>query len=487
MVFIPEAARGSESLVPPGNAEAIARYEEKIKADPTEPTNYWHLGWALLCQGEQLQATKCWETAIALTHPAAGPLHSPDAIAALETEALRWENLFDYPTAFIIRQALRELAPQNLNNLLGLVSLSLELDPHSLQLKRDLLHLCQLLSGENRNPDLDIHRLAHVLEKLFFVHPLQEFIDICIERELLQNHPQEAWFKSTLGTYYNNLGAQLYQQKAFEAAVSYFKKSQHLKSGIVESLELAKYSYNIGRALMGQRKFEEALPYLEESHNLNPNLDPQGYQLFKARYEIKNIQKGYEFTTDWFSVNIGFLTKCLSHLVGAPHIQGLEIGSWEGRSTCWFLERILTHETARITCIDTFQGSVEHQGWYETTFLDRVEERFDKNIAVTGTAQKVKKCVGSSQEVLRSLPPNCYDFLYIDGSHLACDVLADAILGWGLLKIGGILIFDDYDFTFTNRPNDATKIGIDGFLASYHHKYKMIYKENRVVVQKIAS
>ena len=36
------------------------------------------------------------------------------------------------------------------------------------------------------------------------------------------------------------------------------------------------------------------------------------------------------------------------------------------------------------------------------------------------------------------------DLIYIDGSHLAKDVLSDAILSWKLLKPSGVMIFDDY-------------------------------------------
>ncbi len=32
--------------------------------------------------------------------------------------------------------------------------------------------------------------------------------------------------------------------------------------------------------------------------------------------------------------------------------------------------------------------------------------------------------------------------IYVDGSHKARDVIADAVLAWALLRPGGILIFD---------------------------------------------
>ena len=37
-----------------------------------------------------------------------------------------------------------------------------------------------------------------------------------------------------------------------------------------------------------------------------------------------------------------------------------------------------------------------------------------------------------------------FDFVYVDGSHQAPDVLVDAVLSALLLRKGGLLVFDDY-------------------------------------------
>jgi hypothetical protein len=52
---------------------------------------------------------------------------------------------------------------------------------------------------------------------------------------------------------------------------------------------------------------------------------------------------------------------------------------------------------------------------------------------------------------LRLLPLNFYDFVYIDGSHLASDVLEDAVLSWAVVQVGDMIIFDDYDLIFTDN------------------------------------
>ncbi|MBW1855392.1 MAG: class I SAM-dependent methyltransferase, partial [Deltaproteobacteria bacterium] len=80
----------------------------------------------------------------------------------------------------------------------------------------------------------------------------------------------------------------------------------------------------------------------------------------------------------------------------------------------WQLESILTHPTSTITCIDIFDDKL-------------IEDRFDRNIEATGVAYKVKKIKGSSEKMLRGLSLEKYDYVYIDGCHLAKWVLSDAV------------------------------------------------------------
>jgi hypothetical protein len=194
----------------------------------------------------------------------------------------------------------------------------------------------------------------------------------------------------------------------------------------------------------------------------------------------------YEFTTDWVTPYRGLWTDQLKHLKEKPDIRALEIGSFEGRSAIWFLENILIHPTSSITCVDIFD---EKYGY---------EDKFDRNIEASGFASKVKKIKGSSQKVLRELEWNSYDFIYIDGSHVAKDVLLDAVLSWDLLKVGGIIIFDDYQWKVDRyqffkfrlsaksrlAPWRRPKIAIDAFLEVFQPYVELRHKEYQVVVRK---
>jgi predicted O-methyltransferase YrrM len=189
------------------------------------------------------------------------------------------------------------------------------------------------------------------------------------------------------------------------------------------------------------------------------------------------IRGKYKFTYDCFSPRILQWRNSLAHFVAAPDLRFLEIGSFEGHSACWLLDNILTHSSSHLVCIDTFKS-------------ERAESHFDMNISLTGASHRVTKRIGPSEDELVKLEKNSFDFIYVDGSHEQVSVLQDEVLAWRLLKIGGIMILDDYEmskdpvakFLYSNEHPD---VGIDAFLDVFKDKYNLIHKGYQVIIQKL--
>lgn len=196
----------------------------------------------------------------------------------------------------------------------------------------------------------------------------------------------------------------------------------------------------------------------------------------------------YKFSVDWFSYNIPIWTQALSHLKNKPNLNFLEIGSFQGRSSVWLLENILTDKTSKITCIDTFEGSIEHN--IEPQFQLLLPSLYDTFIHNTSYfPNQVFPIKGKSQMILKKLEENFYDFIYIDGDHHASSVLEDAVLSFSLLKKNGIMIFDDYTWGeefINNRINlHVPKSAINVFLQIYADKIKIIHVDNQVIIEKL--
>ncbi|MDX2215799.1 MAG: class I SAM-dependent methyltransferase [Oculatellaceae cyanobacterium bins.114] len=280
---------------------------------------------------------------------------------------------------------------------------------------------------------------------------------------------------------YNDLGITFYQQGQFDQAIQNFANVLNVTPPL-SRLEIAKVYFNLAMVVAKQGNADQATHYLQQALEHDETFEQARLELLRQNYEAETRAKAYQFTQDWFSRNLLIWQDYLNPLGGQPDLNFLEIGSWEGRATCWLLDQVLTHPSGSITCVDTFTGGPEYQEFKEG-YVESIEARFDANIAKTGAASKVKKIVGQSQMVLRSLPLNTFDFIYIDGSHEPSDVLVDAVLCWGLLKENGILIFDDYDFPLRN-PNYRTDIGINAFLDVFDSKITILLQSHQVVIQK---
>jgi predicted O-methyltransferase YrrM len=177
------------------------------------------------------------------------------------------------------------------------------------------------------------------------------------------------------------------------------------------------------------------------------------------------------FTEDWFSHNIGNFESCMDRIPQKKLF--LEIGSFEGRSTCWLLKNGLG-EKGSVVCVDP----------YSAEGFDKIEARFWSNIQeATEAEQKVSLMRTTSYKALSELVmhrmDNQFDFIYVDGSHAPDVALTDACMAWGLLKQGGVMLFDDYQY-----PHEPTKVGIDAFLSAFEGQYDLVFSNYQLAVQK---
>ena len=192
----------------------------------------------------------------------------------------------------------------------------------------------------------------------------------------------------------------------------------------------------------------------------------------------------YEFTEDWFSESnpekvVRQFDELLSEFKGKP-CMFLEIGSFEGMSTIWMLENILTNKESRLFCIDAWAE------WTGDAFV-----RFVSNINKTGLKDKVRIVKGDSSEELRMFPSEYFDFVYVDGDHDEKAVIKDTISSFRVLKKGGIIAFDDYllGIRYPNSPgskamNGSTKKAIDYFMDVFSDEIEVIYKDYQLWIRK---
>lgn len=194
----------------------------------------------------------------------------------------------------------------------------------------------------------------------------------------------------------------------------------------------------------------------------------------------------YSFTQDWFHWAPPVLERLTPLLPGRKRF--LEIGSFEGRSTVWLAENML-EDNGCIIAIDTWEGGEEH----ESMNMGSVEDRFDDNMNALKEKlprRYVSKVKETSYNALAMLvgggtgTVDPYDLIYVDGSHVAKDVLTDLCMTWPLLKVGGVMVMDDY---LWGEPRDILhrpKMAIDAFMNVFAEEQDILHVGYQVAVRK---
>jgi predicted O-methyltransferase YrrM len=191
----------------------------------------------------------------------------------------------------------------------------------------------------------------------------------------------------------------------------------------------------------------------------------------------------YKFTQDWFHWAPEVWEKFIPLLPGRERM--LELGAYEGRSTAWIVEHML-EDGGVLLSVDTWQGAEEHVA--AGADMGAVENNFDHNVRILNekyecrTILKFKK---TSYEALASLaggPP--FDFIYIDASHTAPDVLTDACVAWPLLKDNGIMVFDDYLWGDIRDILHRPKVAVDAFVNIFSEQLKPVHLGYQYIIRK---
>jgi len=181
----------------------------------------------------------------------------------------------------------------------------------------------------------------------------------------------------------------------------------------------------------------------------------------------------YQITHSWYEQLLGGYQRILqepraSALHFNPNDQRtiVEIGVYEGASTCWWSDNWLDHPGSRLYSIDPFKGNVEYQQNPDKfPTLPDIELIARSNVAKSKHPGKVLVIKNASWDEFPSIATDLridkrqIDILYVDGEHTSTAVCRDLSLYVPLVRPGGAIIIDDYGHEDVRR-------GVDGALAA---------------------
>ncbi len=171
-------------------------------------------------------------------------------------------------------------------------------------------------------------------------------------------------------------------------------------------------------------------------------------------------------------------SRILAPFKGKPDLKFLQLGVYTGDASVWLMENILTDPSSMLIDVDTWEGSDEEAhnkmdfGQIYVFYLSRMKQYANSYSHMSTTLNFLRYCEDE------------FDFIYIDADHTAVGVLLDAELSWDLLKPGGIMAFDDYEWSDGKGDAYRPMPGINTFLDRHKDELIIIHKDWQLWVVK---
>jgi hypothetical protein len=176
----------------------------------------------------------------------------------------------------------------------------------------------------------------------------------------------------------------------------------------------------------------------------------------------------------WFRTTQPEFEAVVRPFAGKP-VTYVEIGTWAGACCEWVGRNILTHPESLGWGIDPYPKdrprhpveAIKQRAWDRMQFI----------------RQKWSWIYKPSTEGLIDLHPIVgnvpgIDILFIDGDHDAHAVVQDFALAWPMLKVGSVVIFDDYRIRVPKgSPN--VREGVEAVLKAWDGLVKPIGEQTR--------
>jgi predicted O-methyltransferase YrrM len=160
-------------------------------------------------------------------------------------------------------------------------------------------------------------------------------------------------------------------------------------------------------------------------------------------------------------------------------IRYLEIGTFYGANLLSVANTYGAHPESKLYCVDPWEEYADYPEYKNEQ--NTIYSKFMNNVENSGVKEKLVINRGYSNAVIPTFEDDFFDIIYIDGNHEPEYVLEDAVLSFRKLKVGGMMIFDDYGW---GGP-DLTQRGIDGFLSGYHKRITRLgERETQIFVRK---
>lgn len=221
--------------------------------------------------------------------------------------------------------------------------------------------------------------------------------------------------------------------------------------------------------ILSGHSWDDLVKYMESKGYYCHDFD--GEKFFRTtEYTQENYYFMAEFTQDWNN-------EFKKNTKGLKFDFALEIGCFEGLTTNYICDNLLSKE-GRIICVDPLPDDHNTLPFGEDNKIFEGQfTRFCRNT----DGRPVELVRKPSRLALTDSDFKNYrfDFIYVDGDHRDEAVYKDGVLSFRVLKVGGLMLFDDYEW------RSETKNGIDRFLRDYDPYLEVVVRGYQIMIKKL--
>ncbi len=159
--------------------KAVSFYQKAIEVNPHQIDNYCYLGLAQLLCSHEVDAQATWFFALTANLDQEVEIRESRLLEILKSEAIRQEVNDNYAIAWAIRQHIREIFPDNFDNLLRIIHNNIQRDCFD----EEHLHDYEIIETLNSNylPNVDLNFLIYFIKEILEEAPLSSSIPSFIE------------------------------------------------------------------------------------------------------------------------------------------------------------------------------------------------------------------------------------------------------------------------------------------------------------------
>ena len=188
----------------------------------------------------------------------------------------------------------------------------------------------------------------------------------------------------------------------------------------------------------------------------------------------------YKYTQYWFHNDVSLKNELYKYVDINKKLVILEIGNFEGLSSCFFSDLYLNHEDSKLYCVDPYFKSGTIEGITTKCVDENTENIFIENIKKSKNYNKILKNKMTS-DTFFSNNTIIFDIIYVDGCHEPNYIEKDISNVFKYTKKNSIIWFDDYGGNTTNEG--PIKYFMDKFLNKYKNRFKILYTGYQLGIQ----